>query len=186
MNRTGIITVLSLLLLAGCGQEQGRLHLLQQQIRTQSQETHRTLEQMSARLVEMQAQNAEMRQAISRLADEAKSSPGTASSTETGTPGEEKMLAALAAVEARLASLEQAVSKMQMTPQAGPAQVAQQQAAPGAGATAGQTGPPPRVEVIEKKPDDGGSKIRMVFPEGPGQPPGASPPAPNPPPDQKP
>jgi hypothetical protein len=179
MDRTGIITVLSLLLLAGCGQDQGHLHLLQQQIRTQSQETHRTLEQMSAKLVEMQAQNLEMRQALARLADEAKSTPGTASSTGASTPGEEKFLAALAAVETRLASLEQAVSKMQTTAQAGPAQTSQQPDASGAAATTGQTDPSSRVEVIEKKPDDGGSKIRMVFPEQPGQSPGPPQSAPN-------
>ena len=164
MNFVRIIAIASLAFLSGCGQDQGRTTMLQQQMRAQSQESNRALGQMSVKLAELQAQNNEMRQTLARLADGGSASARAAGSTGANPAGEDKVAAALAQVEARLASLEQVISKMQAAPLA-----AEKQAAPVADSTTG--GPAPRVEMIEKTRDgEKREKIPMVFPERPPHP----------------
>lgn len=184
-NPVRIIATATFALLASCGQEQGRLTMLQQQMRAQAQESSHALDQMSTKLAELQAQNTEMRQTLARLADSGLASAKAAGSTGAIPAGDERVAAALAQVEARLASLELLISKLQPTPRAGPSQVAEEQAAPVAGSTT--TGPAPRVEMIEKKRDgEKREKIPMVFPEHSPRSPAASPGAPATAPERKP
>lgn len=152
-----ILQLLALLLLTGCDQKQNQLLTLREEFQKQIDSKDKTMEDLHQKLAEIQAQNTQLQEKLLAATKESVAPEKIADSVTK--KAEERVDSALAQINAKLSSLEQAIKASQLAsapapaPASAPAQVPATRTSPAA-SPQGQPQNPGQIRVRDATQSD--------------------------------